>query len=509
MPRMKAVLSSLIVFFISFVGIAGPKRELRGVWVATVQNLDWPSPGNYNGITQKEEFISLVNSHHQTGINAVFVQVRVASDALYAKSQEPWANIFRGLQGQAPIPYFDPLEFMIQESHNRGIEFHAWLNLNRANLSTKTLLSSEHIARKHPEWLLLYNGQHIFNFGLPEVRNYINSVVRNLVKNYNVDGIHFDDYFYPYPSAKSKILDQEAFEKYKIGDEKIEDWRRRNIDMLIQQIAETIKEEKPKVKFGISPFGIYRHQSPTYPEGSPTKKGLQSYSDLFADTEKWVKEGWVDYLAPQLYWPTNHGVAPFGPLLNWWTEHSYDRPIYAGIGAYHLTDSWNVGEMIKQLELTRSHPKSQGSIYFRSKILTNNTKKFRDTLRNDFFRQIALVPTMPWIDSIPPTAPHQVSLSKKEGDWTLTWKSGEPPVDQDPVAYYVVYHFKKTDVDPLEQSEHIIYKGKNTNLVIPSNLMRSGYGFAITAFDRLHNESIPGTIQWVVPVEEESKKIVK
>jgi uncharacterized lipoprotein YddW (UPF0748 family) len=491
-----------VFLFVSCLAFAGPKRELRGVWIATVQNIDWPSPRNYNAILQKEEFLNILNSHQQTGINAVFVQVRIASDALYSKSLEPWANVLSGLQGQAPIPYYDPLEFMIQESHNRGIEFHAWLNLNRANLSMKTLLNSEHVVRKHPEWFIQYNGQLMYDFGLPEVRNYLGEVVRNLVKNYNLDGVHFDDYFYPYPSTNSSLKDQATFEKYKLGDEKIEDWRRRNIDQLIKQIAEIIKEEKPKVKFGISPFGIYRHQSPNYAEGSPTKKGLQSFSDLFADTEKWIKEGWVDYLAPQLYWATNHSVAPFGPLLKWWAEHSYDRPIYAGIGAYHLKDTWTNAELAKQLQQTRTNPKVQGSIYFSSKWISQNTKGWRDTLRSNYFKEIALVPPMPWIDNIPPTPPHQVSLAKRDGEWHLDWKSGELPSDQDPVAYYVVYRFKKTDIDPLEQAEHIIYKGRNTHLKIPNEWMSSGYGFAVTAFDRLHNESVPGTIQWVINVEE-------
>ncbi|MEY2793809.1 MAG: N-acetylmuramoyl-L-alanine amidase [Bacteroidota bacterium] len=504
---MKSAFFAFTILLSSIITVsAGPKRELRGVWIATVQNIDWPSNRNFNSITQREEFSNILNSHQQTGINAVFVQVRIASDALYAKSKEPWASVLSGLQGQAPIPYYDPLEFMIQESHNRGIEFHAWLNLNRANLSTKNLLSSEHIARKHPEWLLLYNGQHIFNFGLPEVRNYIEEVVRNLVQNYNIDGIHFDDYFYPYPSANSSIKDQEAFEKYKYPNERIEDWRRRNIDILIQNISYIIKQEKPKVKFGISPFGIYRHKTLNYEEGSPTRKGLQSYIDLFADTEKWIKEGWVDYIAPQLYWPTNHGVAPYGPLLSWWSTHSYERPVYAGIGAYHLKDSWSTNELSKQLQLARSNSKVQGSIYFSSKLLTQNTKGWRDSLRRNHFKEVALVPTMPWIDSIPPKAPHQISLVKKEGEWQLDWKSGEPAADQDPVAYYLVYRFKKTDIDPFEQAEHIIYKGRNTHLNIPNNWMSSGYGFAVTACDRMHNESTPGTIQWVIAVEEEHKK---
>lgn len=489
-----------ILFSLTLVGNS-PKRELRGVWVATVSNIDWPSPHNYDGIRQKEEFIDLLNSHQKTGFNALFVQIRTASDAFYAKGTEPWSTFLSGLQGQAPTPFYDPLEFMIRESHARGIEFHAWLNLNRASISTKSLLSGKSIVRLHPDWTMVYNGQHILNFGIPAVRQYITGLVRNLVEQYDVDGIHFDDYFYPYPIKGQKINDTETYETYKLPDESLENWRRRNIDELIREISWTIKNSKPKVKFGISPFGIWRHQSTLIPEGSPTRNALQSYDDLFADTDKWVREGWVDYLAPQLYWGINHRVAPFEPLSKWWSTHNYGRPVYIGHAAYHLTDTWTPQELAKQLNVSRSLSNVQGSIFFSSNQIIKNLKGWRDSLRTDYFAKIALVPPMIWKDSIPPTAPHQVNLAKKGNEWIMQWKAGEPSSDQDPADYFVVYRIKKGEFDSLEKSDNIIFKGKTNQLILDKTWVKSGYGFVVTAFDRLHNESLPGTIQWLVPAK--------
>ncbi len=490
----------LFFFFLSPLSLlaGGPKRELRGIWVATVSNIDWPSPRNYNAFKQKEEFIDLLNSHQKTGFNAIFVQVRTAADAFYAKGPEPWSTFLSGLQGQAPKPFYDPLEFMIQESHARGIEFHAWLNLNRASISTKSLLDAKHVVRQHPEWLLTYNGQHTLNFGIPQVRQYIANLVKNLVEQYDIDGIHFDDYFYPYPIANQVLRDQETYEKYHLPDETLADWRRRNVNELIQDISLTIKNSKPKVKFGISPFGIWRHQSVANPDGSPTRKGLQSYDDLFADTEKWMREGWVDYLAPQLYWGTAHKVAPFEPLAKWWSAHNYGRPIYIGHAAYHLSDQWAPAELEKQLGISRGLSNVQGSIYFSSNLLMRNVKGFRDSLRSTHFSNIALVPPMLWKDSIAPTAPHTVVLGKKGMEWQLSWKPGEPSTDHDPADYYVVYRIKKGEFDPLENAENIIYKGKLTQITLENLHIKSGYGFVVTAFDRLHNESLPGTVQWLI-----------
>jgi hypothetical protein len=257
------------------------------------------------------------------------------------------------------------------------------------------------------------------------------------------------------------------------------------------------------VKFGISPFGIWRHQSESVLDGSPTRRGLQSYDDLFADTEKWIKDGLVDYLAPQLYWETSHKVAAFEPLAKWWSAHNYGRPIYIGHAVYHLSDVWTPGELSKQLKVARSLPNVQGSIHFSSNLIIRNVKGWRDTLRQNQYTSVALIPTMLWKDSIAPTPPHQVSLLKKGEEWLLSWKPGEPSEDQDPPAYYVVYKIKKGEVDPLENSENIIFKGKMNQLILDKNWIRSGYGFAVTALDRLHNESLPGTIQWLIPTKKE------
>lgn len=493
---MMRLISTFIFCHLSICLLAdGPKRELRGVWVATVQNIDWPSPLNYDGAKQKTEFIDLLNSHQKTGINALFVQIRTASDALYAKSAEPWTTYLSGKQGQAPSPYYDPLEFMIDQSHARGMEFHAWLNLNRASMSSRSLLSSEHVARKHPEWLLSYNGQLLFDFGIPAVRHYIAGLVRNIIVNYDVDGIHFDDYFYPYPDPKSKLADQDTYEKYRLPGEKIDDWRRRNTSALIQEISETIKSTNSKIKFGISPFGIWRHKKNDPVNGSPTTRGLQSYDDLYADTDHWLKQGWLDYIAPQLYWDTAHRVAPFKPLADWWNEHSYGKPVYFGMASYHLADMWTNKEMKRQVEISRSMSNGQGLIFYSSTSLTKNTKAFRDTLRRNYFADQALLPTTPWLDSIAPHAPTQVFLANKK----LTWEAGEESDDKDPVAYYVVYRIPKQDKKFLDDPKNIIFKGKANEVILKQDDLIPGYGFTVTAFDRLHNESRPSAVQWIKP----------
>jgi uncharacterized lipoprotein YddW (UPF0748 family) len=382
---------------------------------------------------------------------------------------------------------------MIDQTHARGMEFHAWLNLNRATMSSRSLLSSEHVARKHPEWLLSYNGQLLFDFGIPAVRHYIAGLVRNIIQNYDVDGIHFDDYFYPYPDPKSKLQDKDTYEKYRLPGETIDDWRRRNTSALIQEISETIRKTNPKIKFGISPFGIWRHKKNDPVNGSPTSRGLQSYDDLYADTDHWLKQGWLDYIAPQLYWDTSHRVAPFKPLAEWWNEHSYGKPVYFGMASYHLGDVWTNKEMKKQVEISRSMPNGQGLVFYSSTSLTKNTKAFRDTLRANYFATPALIPTSPWLDSIAPHAPTQVFLANKK----LKWDAGEESDDGDPVAYYVVYRIPKQDKKYLDDPKNIIFKGKANEVTLKQDDLLPGYGFTVTAFDRLHNESRPSAVQWI------------
>lgn len=499
---MKAVVLGFLNFLILFQSLAqAPKREMRGVWVATVQHIDWPSYRNFNAIKQQEEFLDLVESHKKTGINALFVQVRTAADAFYAKSMEPWSTYLSGFQGQAPRPYYDPMEFMLKACHQRGMEFHAWINLNRATMNGQSLLSAEHIARRHPDWFVRYQGQYLFNFGIPAARNYMVQLASKLVQDYPIDGLHLDDYFYPYPVKGQVFNDQASYLQYRLPGESLEDWRRRNINTLIEDLHHGIKAARTKVKFGISPFGIWRHQS-NDAKGSNTRRGLQSYDDLYADTERWMREGWVDYLVPQLYWPTTHKSAPFEPLLAWWKSIPFRGHLYVGHGIYHLKSEWSAMEMQKQLGLVRSYPKVRGSVFYSSKHLQENAKGFRDTLRKASYAHPALVPAMPWIDSIAPAAPRVKRFQKKDGRLVLEWEAGPGAADGDKAAYFALYRFPSDAIDPLEQAQYLVYVGQAQEWSIELNELKESQGFVLTALDAMHNESRPSPVQWYYKKED-------
>ena len=268
-----------------------PKRQFRAAWIATIENIDWPSKKSLSSDQQQNEFVNILDVHKKIGINAVFVQVRAASDAFYANSNEPWSEWLTGTQGKEPDPYYDPLKFMIDETHERNMEFHAWLNLNRGTQKNAKSVSKAHITNVHPEWFVNYGGSKLYNFGLPEVREYIEKVAVNLVKNYDIDGLHFDDYFYPYAIEGETFDDSETFKEYGSGFSNIGDWRRNNINTLIKDLSRAIGAEKKWVKFGISPAAVWRNESQNN-EGSATR-GLSSYDDLYADTRKWINAGWI------------------------------------------------------------------------------------------------------------------------------------------------------------------------------------------------------------------------
>ena len=281
-------------------GIAqySPNYEFRGVWVATVGNIDWPSKKTLSVEEQKEEFINLVEMHKRNGMNALIVQVRPAADALYSSSYEPWSEFLTGIQGQAPVPFYDPLTFMISETHKRGMEFHAWLNPYRAVFNMRTSsIASNHLTKTHPEWFLVYGDKKYFNPGLPQVRRHTVKVVEDLVKRYDIDGVHMDDYFYPYRIAGREFPDEKEYKRYGKGMSK-DEWRRSNCDSIIYELFNAIRTIKPKLRFGISPFGIWRNKSQD-PMGSDTKGGQTNYDDLYADILLWLEKGWIDYVAPQ------------------------------------------------------------------------------------------------------------------------------------------------------------------------------------------------------------------
>ncbi len=476
--------------------ILPPKREFRAVWIATVDNIDWPSSKNLLPIQQRSEFTSLLNFHKSVGMNAVFVQVRAAGDAFYAKSPEPWSEWLTGKQGREPSPMWDPMDFMVEEAHKRGLEFHAWLNLNRLVHKSSTSVSSENISKKHPEWILSYDGYKLFNFGIPEVRQFITDMTVNVAKNYDIDGIHFDDYFYPYAAPGQVIRDDDAYQKYGSDFANKADWRRHNVDLLVKQIHDALHEVNPKLKFGISPFGVWRNRN-TDPSGSQTQGGLASYDDLFADSRKWVKEGWVDYIAPQVYFSSGFKKVPFKNMVDWWAENSFGRHFYVGLAAYRVgyqdkdTNWANPTELPKQFRYLRDK-ESEGAIFFSSRSLKNNNLGFVDSLKHDFFKYPALVPTMPWKDNIPPLVPKSLKATLTTSGIELFWEKPDLASDGDAAWYYVIYRFAPDQKPTAHDPRNIIglcYEGQK--FFDATVKVGEKYVYFVTAVDRLHNEGRP------------------
>lgn len=379
-----------------------PKYEFRGVWIATVDNIDWPQKGQVNVASQKADFIRQLDMHKKNGMNAVIVQVRPAADAFYPSPYEPWSQWLTGVQGKAPSPYYDPLEFMVTEAHKRGMEFHAWLNPYRANFNVNTAsIAPSHITRKHPEWFLTYGDKKYFDPSNKEAQRFVVNVVRDIVKRYDIDGIHMDDYFYPYPIAKKDFPDAASYRRSGSKLSK-DDWRRSNVDSIIKQLSIVIKKEKPYCKFGISPYSVWRNKTQD-PEGSDTKAWQTNYDDLYADVLLWLKKGWIDYVAPQLYNEIGHKSLAYEKLLDWWSKHSYGRHVYIGHALYRTAEKrgpWtNPKELPNQLKLVRKNQNIQGSIYFSSSSFEKNINGWSDSLRNNYYKKPALIPPMEWIAS--------------------------------------------------------------------------------------------------------------
>ncbi|MCL4161081.1 UNVERIFIED_CONTAM: hypothetical protein GTU68_023402, partial [Idotea baltica] len=351
-------------------------HEFRGVWVATVNNIDWPSKRHLKPAKQKAELIKLLDQFKELNFNAVIFQIRPTADAFYNSNYEPWSAYLTDSINSPPKPYYDPLAFAIAETRKRGMEFHAWLNpyrvlINYKNTSTKPLA----LLKEKPEWFLNYGETTYFNPGIPEVRTYTNKVVADIVQNYDVDAIHFDDYFYPYKIANEVFPDAAAFKKYggKFYPNQLENWRRSNVNSIIKELHTTIKSIKPWVQFGISPFGVWRNKADD-PTGSDTEAGQTNYDHLYADVLLWVKNGWLDYILPQIYWQIGHDKADYKTIAEWWVKNNYNTNLYIGQAMYRLggktDEAWkqkNKTEIEKQLDLNRSLPNIKGSTYFSAK----------------------------------------------------------------------------------------------------------------------------------------------
>jgi uncharacterized lipoprotein YddW (UPF0748 family) len=385
--------------------VSAPVYEFRGVWIATVDNIDWPPKGMVNVDSQKIEFIRQLDMHQRNGMNAMIVQVRPAADAFYPSPYEPWSQWLTGVQGLPPAPYYDPLKFMIEETHKRGMEFHAWCNPYRADFKIgSSSISKTHMTRIHPEWFLSYGDKKYFDPSNLEAQEFVVNVIRDIVQRYDVDAIHMDDYFYPYRIAGKEFPDEAAYRRSGTTLSK-DDWRRSNVDSIILHLNNAIKAEKPWVKFGISPFSVWRNKDKD-PEGSDTKAGQTNYDDLYANIVLWLKNGWIDYVAPQLYLEIGHDKIAYETMLDWWSKHSYGRHLYIGHAIYRAIErpnaAWrNKKELPNQIEMLRQYPNVQGSIYFSSKSFDSNPNGWNDSLRNNYYSQPAMIPPMDWLPKKP------------------------------------------------------------------------------------------------------------
>jgi uncharacterized lipoprotein YddW (UPF0748 family) len=387
-------------------------REFRGVWVASVANIDWPSKRTLSTAQQQAELIALLDRAAALKLNAVLFQIRPAADALYASKIEPWSEYLTGAQGRAPVPFWDPLEFAIREAHARHLELHAWFNPYRArHTDAKSPLARTHIARTNPTLVKPYAGYLWMDPGEPAVRARTLRVVLDVVKRYDVDGVHIDDYFYPYPENDRRgraipFPDDRSWKRYvrEGGELSRADWRRRNVDLLVQALDEGVHKAKPWVRFGISPFGIWR-------PGYPTQvRGFDAYEKLYADARKWLREGWVDYFTPQLYWPTTKREQAYPALLDWWvSENVMGRHMWPGNFTSRAggvgSGAFSVGELVEQIRVTRLQDGATGNVHFSMKSFLTNQAGMNDTLLVGPYASTALVPATPWLKAAAPPLP--------------------------------------------------------------------------------------------------------
>jgi uncharacterized lipoprotein YddW (UPF0748 family) len=490
-------LSGLLLLLTAFLHSAQaqllpPKREFRAVWIATVENIDWPSRRGLPTAQQQQEFIALLNQQQRNGMNAVIVQIRPAADAFYNSQIEPWSEYLTGVQGQAPNPWYDPLQFMIEETHKRGMEFHAWFNPYRAVFNAaRSSVAPTHVTRQHPQWFLTFDGRKYFDPGVPEVWQYVNNVIRDVVRRYDIDAVHFDDYFYPYPVPNKEFPDYASYRQYGHGMTK-EDWRRANIDTIIHLVSKTVKEEKPWVKFGVSPFGIYRNRDKD-PEGSYTKGGTTDYDDLYADILKWMKKGWIDYVAPQLYWERGHRIADYDLLLNWWAQHGYGRHVYIGHGVYRINSNaaWNnPNELPVQITEARTLNTIQGDAFYSAKSFYGNPRGIEDSLRNHFYRYPALRPTMPWLKAQAPDIPYFNDAFERPEGLHIYWSDGDTT---GATKQYVIYRFAANEsINTTDPSKilAIVQQMDVPQYLDVTYVKGQAYTYVITALDRLQNESL-------------------
>ncbi len=397
------------------------RREFRGAWVTTAWNIDFPTKTTLSTSEQQAELIAILDRLQALNFNAVIMQFRVDGDALYASELEPWSEWLTGTQGKAPDPFYDPMAFTIAECRKRGLELHAWFNPYRAKSHNLPLdHPPNHVTNTHPQGVHPYGNFLWMDPGDRKIQDLTYNVIMDVVRRYDVDGVHIDDYFYPYPISGQTFPDQTTYDAYRQGGGTMirNDWRRDNVNQMVKRLFQGIKAAKPHVRFGISPFGIYR------PDQPPGIRGLDQYDQLYADPKKWLAEGWVDYIAPQLYWRIDPIAQSYRQLLNWWLDQNPQmRHVYVGNNITRLENKvWQAEEFDRQITISRSWESrlSLGNIFYSMRIIRDNAEGIADLLKANFYQQLALPPIMPWLNTPAASLPTQV---RRQGD-TISWQLG-------------------------------------------------------------------------------------
>ncbi len=482
---MKKALALLVLSLFALQPLASqnnnsPKREFRGAWIHTVGN------GQFRTMDEKgvkELFIRILDSLQMTGCNAVIFQVRPQADALYESELEPWSRFLTGTQGLSPG--WDPLEFMIEESHKRGMELHAWCNPYRVTSNNSERLSPNHFYFRHPEIFKRYGKQLYFDPGEPLSIEFTKRVIADIVKRYDIDAIHFDDYFYPYPVKYEEFHDDASFVKYAKtqGFEYWEknDWRRNNVRTLIKELNDTIKSIKPWVRFGISPFGIHRNIKETPDSSGSRTNGLSNYEQLFADIPLWAVEGSVDYIVPQLYWAIGHPTADFKTLIEWWNRGNFSEHLYIGQNIAVLSS-----QLKDKMELVRRLPNVKGNVWWPGWSITKNVYKIADSLIIKYQSRPALIPSYSRLDTIPPLPIIGATTSAKGIKWEV--EPTDDPLQQP--RFYAVYIFPPKKEADINNSDYLVsITNKQEYKFDKKSKPKKGSSCVITVIDRCWNES--------------------
>lgn len=469
-----------IGLLLSMAVLAQPKREFRGAWIQCVN-------GQFKGIgtaTMQRTLTHQLDELQKDGCNVIIFQVRPECDALYKSELEPWSYYLTGQQGKAPQPYWDPLAWMIEQSHKRGMELHAWINPYRAKTKSPHSNAANHVVSRHPERCFQYDGLTLLNPALKENRDYICEVVRDILQRYDVDGLHIDDYFYPYPVAGCTIPDDADYRANSYGIADRDDWRRHNVNLFMEQLCQTIRATKPWVKFGVSPFGIYRNKK-SDPNGSNTN-GLQNYDQLYADVLLWVNKGWVDYCVPQLYWEIGNKAADYDELIHWWSKHCQNTTLVIGEDV-ERTAKFN--QQARKMFLHAEQPNVKGTVLWYAKAVVDNVGNYGTQLRSLYWRYPALQPMMQHIDHKAPKKPRKVKVLDVAGKKVLFWTAPKGSGWKDEATSYAVYRFGQNERVSVDDPSKMVAITRDTHYELPSAEDGNSYVYAVTALDRMQNES--------------------